>query len=492
MNITEKITVPLIESRYLSAENADRYRSIMRLFYLYYEKMRYWLYQEEIFEELKAEPYFADYTMEQCRQDLNALVGWRNLSTLQDTRNVKSIEAFKNKNFRYQMTEYSVEIERMVVRLENLFVEGASLEPALLDRLRIQIGKLEETAALESDQVHVWWNDLNHDFMRLNQNYQDYMRELNSVRAEELMRTQEFLVFKDRLIDYLRSFVQSLQMNVGKIEQHLKKADPQIVAKLLDKVTQFELSVPRMDVEVKEEQIRERMEGRFQSIRSWFVGGAGEESEAAKVFDTTNEIIRKITRYAARISEAGNRGANRREEYQKLASLFAKCRDIREAHCLSAMVFGIEKPVHLKGDFKRETDSINSGVYEEEPLRVTIAPRVRNYKEKAKRSVIADRSKEKHEARDAVLQRERKNRDLLQEYIKDGRLIFAELPVLEPYVRDVFLLWLSKALENKSRTAKTEDGRYYTVEEREPGKRCVLQCTDGTFSMPVFTIIFEE
>lgn len=111
------------------------------------------------------------------------------------------------------------------------------------------------------------------------------------------------------------------------------------------------------------------------------------------------------------------------------------------------MVFGIEKPVHLKGDFKRETDSINSGVYEEEPLRVTIAPRVRNYKEKAKRSVIADRSKEKQEARDAVLQRERKNRDLLQEYIKDGRLIFAELPVLEPYVRDVFLLWLSKALE---------------------------------------------
>lgn len=492
MNITEKITAPLTESRYLSAENADRYRSIMRLFYLHYEKMRYWLYQEEVFEELKAEPYFADYTMEQCRQDLNALTGWKNLSTLQDTRNVKSIEAFKNKNFRYQMTEYSVEIERMVVRLENLLVEGASLEPALLDRLRIQIGKMEETAALEADQVHAWWNDLNHDFMRLNQNYQDYMRELNSVRAEELMRTQEFLVFKDRLIDYLRSFVRSLQMNVGKIEQHLKKADPRMTAKLLDKVIQFELSVPRLDTEVTEQQIRERMEGRFQSIRSWFVGTSGEESEAAKVFDTTNEIIRKITRYAARISEAGNGGANRREEYQKLASMFGKCQDIREAHCLSAMVFGIEKPLHLKGDFHRQTDSINSGVYEEEPLCVTIAPRVRTYKEKAKRAVIADRSKEKQEAKTAVLERERRNREVLQAYIKDGRLDFAKLPVLEPYVRDVFLLWLSKALENKSRTAKTEDGRHYTVEEQEPGKRCVLQCTDGSFSMPAFSIIFEE
>ena len=492
MNITEKITAPLTESRYLSAENADRYRSIMRLFYLHYEKMRYWLYQEEVFEELKAESYFADYTMEQCRQDLNALTGWKNLSTLQDTRNVKSIEAFKNKNFRYQMTEYSVEIERMVVRLENLLVEGASLEPALLDRLRIQIGKMEETAALEADQVHAWWNDLNHDFMRLNQNYQDYMRELNSVRAEELMRTQEFLVFKDRLIDYLRSFVRSLQMNVGKIEQHLKKADPRMTAELLDKVIQFELSVPRLDTEVTEQQIRERMEGRFQSILSWFVGTSGEESEAAKVFDTTNEIIRKITRYAARISEAGNGGANRREEYQKLASMFGKCQDIREAHCLSAMVFGIEKPLHLKGDFHRQTDSINSGVYEEAPLCMTIAPRVRTYKEKAKRAVIADRSKEKQEAKTAVLERERRNREVLQAYIKDGRLDFAKLPVLEPYVRNVFLLWLSKALENKSRTAKTEDGRHYTVEEQETGKRCVLQCTDGSFSMPAFSIIFEE
>ena len=255
MQITDKLMKPLTEVKYLNADNVSRYRCIMRIFFDNYEKLHYWLYQEDVFEALKRDPHFEDYRMEQCQQDLAMLTEWKNLNTIQDTRKVASIEEFKNKKFRYQMSEYSVEIERLVIRLENLFVEGASLEPALLDRLRIQIGKLEETAALESDQVHVWWNDLNHDFMRLNQNYQDYMRELNSVRAEELMRTQEFLVFKDRLIDYLRSFVQSLQMNVGKIEQHLKKADPQIVAKLLDKVTQFELSVPRMDVEVKEEQI---------------------------------------------------------------------------------------------------------------------------------------------------------------------------------------------------------------------------------------------
>ena len=42
----------------------------------------------------------------------------------------------RTKKYRYQMTEYSVEIERLVLRLENLFIEGASLEPTLLERIR--------------------------------------------------------------------------------------------------------------------------------------------------------------------------------------------------------------------------------------------------------------------------------------------------------------------------------------------------------------------
>ena len=42
-----------------------------------------------------------------------------------------SIEELKQK-YRYQMTEYSVEIERLLLELENLFIEGASPEPTLL------------------------------------------------------------------------------------------------------------------------------------------------------------------------------------------------------------------------------------------------------------------------------------------------------------------------------------------------------------------------
>ena len=87
------------------------------------------MYQEEVYAQMKEDPYFAEYRPEQCLQALTTLTEWKNLNTIQDTRKVTSIEEFKNRKYRYQMAEYSVEIERLVVRLENLFIEGASLEP---------------------------------------------------------------------------------------------------------------------------------------------------------------------------------------------------------------------------------------------------------------------------------------------------------------------------------------------------------------------------
>lgn len=490
MKVTEKLIKPVMETRYLTVDNADRYRSIIRLFYLNYEKLKYWLYQEEIYEELREDEYFSEYTPEQCQQDLKALTEWGNLLTMQDLKKVSTIEEFKNKKFRYQLSDYAVEIERMVVRLENLLVEGASLEPTLLERIRRNVARIPEIPGRPREEIYTWWTDLNNDFIRLNQNYQDYMRDLNSVKAEEMMQTKEFLLFKDRLIDYLRSFVKGLQMNGGVIEKLLRQADGEALAFIFEEVTEYELAVPRLDMEIDRRQIMDKVTGRFESLRAWFVDRDGHGAEAGKVFDTTNEIIRKITRYATRISEQSNVGANRREEYKKVAEIFGKCRSLGEAHRLSAMVFGVEAPVHIRGDFVRGTESINSGVYDEEPFEILIQPRVRTYKEKTARSSIRNYEAEKEEIKRREMERLLEEQRLLSGFIVDGCLDFASLPVIGPQVRDTFLLWLSKALEQKSRRAKTEDGSVYEVREPEHGETCELECTDGTFLMPAYRLIF--
>ena len=76
MRIQETERKPMTEAKYLNVDNTDRYRPIIRLFYLKYEKLKYWLYQEEVYEELKEDAYFREYTPEQGQQDLAAVTAW--------------------------------------------------------------------------------------------------------------------------------------------------------------------------------------------------------------------------------------------------------------------------------------------------------------------------------------------------------------------------------------------------------------------------------
>ena len=483
MQVTDKLTKALTEAKYLNADNVSRYRCIMRIFFENYEKLRYWLYQEEVYAQMIQDPFFADYKPEQCQQDLTMLVEWKNLNTIQDTKKVSSIEEFKNKKFRYQMSEYSVEIERLVLRLENLFIEGASLEPTLLERIRMNIARFPQMAEEDINKVYTWWNDLNN---------QDYIRDLNSVKAEEMMHTKEFLVFKDRLVEYLRNFIKGLQRNVGVIEEDLRTLEAGNKQQVFEKIVQYELLIPRMDVEVSRELLEEKTKGRFQSIYDWFVSSNGEENEAGKLFDATNEIIRRITRYAAQLSEKNAFGANRREEYRKVAELFLKCEDVQQAHRMSAMVFGLERPYHLKGDLVRETDSMNQGVYEESPFEVMLKPRVRTYREKSGRSAIRESTEEKQRTRRQMIEKQREDMRRLRELESDGKIDFSTLPVIESHVREILLKWISDALENPAGAATTEEGRHYMLDMSRKEERCVVHCEDGNFTMPRLAIVFQE
>ena len=74
----------------------------------------------------------------------------------------------------------------------------------------------------------------------------------------------------------------------------------------------------------------------------------------------------------------------------------------------------------------------------------------------------------------------------------EGRIDFSRLPVIEPRVREILLKWLSDALENWDYTARTEDGRVFSLDMTYADERCVVRCEDGNFTMPKLSIVFQE
>jgi len=84
------------------------------------ERMREFLFPEEVYEYIKGLQGFEDYTEEQLYQDLDQLVKWNNLVAIQETNRARTIEEFKKKCFRYQCTPSAPTYPLSEERLEKL------------------------------------------------------------------------------------------------------------------------------------------------------------------------------------------------------------------------------------------------------------------------------------------------------------------------------------------------------------------------------------
>lgn len=478
------------ETSYLSAPNASQYRTIMRIFYQEYEKMRFQLYKEDVLELLHRNPDFEDYGMDQLKEALDNLIRWKNLTPIQDPGRVYTIADYKNKQYRYVMSEYAVEIERLTVRLENIFVESGNLSTNLFVRLERSLEETDEMEGKSHKEINEWWSNLQEDFKRLNQNYQDYLREFYSGKSDKLMKSVEFILHKDRFIQYLNEFIQEMQKASRHIARLLNQKSGQIEGRLLEKVIRSEMEIPHALSELRgnmEESIRENVWGKWNSLKRWFLDEPERECESHKILMITNDIIRNMIQNAALILQMQNWGMSRKDDYRKFLELFLNAGTLEEAHKISAHVFGIQNIEHLKENGVRETDSINSGVYDEAPFAYLLKPHTKAYRERRRQSGFGDKTLEKLQQRMAHLRRLEGEKELVMRYIRDGRLDLAAIEdVIPDTVRITFLNWISQANMNSRKIGRTEYGQEFRL-VRKAGT-CVLHCEDGDLTMPAYVL----
>jgi uncharacterized protein (TIGR02677 family) len=488
--LDEKIFKQVDEVKYLAVENTWRYRPIIRILYKFHIRYKYWVYKEEIYEELKKYEEFKDYTLENLKYDLDFLVENKNLVTLQDAKKVKTIDEFKNRQFQYQLSPYTMEIERMIMHLENMPTQNkASLESTLIESFREKLQMFQSIKDEDNKAVYNWWTSLSDDFKRLNENYQDYIKSFYSPKAEELMKTEEFLIYKERLIQYLKEFIKEIQLNVFKIEKILKMIKEEDVKTVIIKTLEYEKSIPRMDFDIDDEEYIQTNLDRWKYILDWFISDGNKISDCEKIMDITNEIIMKTTRYAAQISERRNSSANRKVEYRKLMELFYNAADLDEAHRLSAVTIGMFNMRHIKGNTLRQTESINSSIYEENAYEYVLKSKNRKYREKVAKTPIKDKTLKKKELQKEILNRIQREKEIIESLIEDDKIEFKKLPVITAFQRNTLLRWLSRANNNKSKRSKTEYGRDYEVILLDNHK-ITIECEDGTLIMPNYMLKF--
>ncbi|MBN8208911.1 TIGR02677 family protein [Bacillus sp. NTK071] len=482
------------EATYLTADKAWSYRPILRYFYIQHERMREFLFPEEVLEYLQGFEEFEGYSMEALQQDLDSLVKWGNLLASQEQRKAKTIDEYKKKSFRYQCTPYTVEFERMLMNLENMGESfGGSLERSQFERLYHVLSNINATISGDkkesNEECAQLWNDAIFYFKQITQNTSDYMAYIHSEEVAERMKTDAFLAYKDQFTTYLRDFIIALQRTALQIQDLLRNVDTQLLRPFFRQVTQHQDQTFRFETEQSYDPI-EDLEAKWINLKTWFLGNKHGESEFERLQSRTNEAIRRITRVVQRLGERNQQFKSRKNDYLHLAKWFDGLQDIEEAHQLSSVAFGVFHTRHLQIDHV-PTEDIYFDIWDEKPMEHRTNPRIRQYREKTRAGAIEDNKEKIERMKRLHLEQRQREKKVIENYISESEIRIKELPIVEPHVRKLLLSWLGKALAREDRTVKTEFGRKVAVTVHE-GECVALHSNDGVLEMPDVTFRFVE
>jgi uncharacterized protein (TIGR02677 family) len=496
-----EISKPLIETSYLTAQNVGRYRAIMRFFYDQYQHLRYWLRPEDVYDGVlalaTAGEYlneFGGYTPEQCQKDLDALVTWKNLVPRHDGGHSNSIEEYLRKRFRYQMTPYAVEIERMVAGLEKLRGFGGSLEPSHFEEIASALLEIETARGnFAPGKALNLWRVIYQAFDNLTRGAADYIASLQTNKAEELMLTETFLVYKSSLTSYLQDFVKGLQREAPRIEATLRKLPGEYRSVFFSCLQADQAAVPQLDEEPlpEEEQIR-RIEQDWDNIIRWFCGTGGQRSEVTFLEQRTRDTITRVVHYARRIQERQQSGLSRRHELEHLGLWFFSLTDINTAHTLAANAFGLYRARRFQGMETKSTESTGISMWEEPPNRYALRSRSRQRLRDNGVTPIISKAADIERARSVHFQEQEYERALLHNFLAAGKVRISDMQTIDPLVRNRLLSWIGACHANKSRRARIAEGVVVKVENPADECRAVLHSSDGDLEMPDYTLHFQS
>lgn len=222
------------------------------------------------------------------------------------------------------------------------------------------------------------------------------------------------------------------------------------------------LSIPRLDQTFTAEELAARYLNQWDGLHAWFLGQGGRDSDLIYLQDTTNETVRRMTRFAQRLGEKHHNFKSRKKDYQHLAHIFAGCSDLQEAQKLSACVFGLFHTRHLWA-LEKDTEDIYQEIWDIAPSEAILKPRVRTYREKTKPQAVVSFPEEKAKTlKEYLLEKEAEQR-LINSVVENKRIVLKNVVISDPYLRKTLLDWISKSLGNKDGLAKTQTGHKFRL-----------------------------
>lgn len=479
----------LWSANYLVVDNVTRYRKIMRYFYKRHRQMQGSLYRPDILKMMREE-YASDYGELEVDQDLGFLVEWGNLQRQQEMIRPKSIEEYRNKNFRYQITGEGILVEEMVYQITN---HKNATRGALDEKGIRNLYELLQQFVTGNGEIVELWQQIRAEFRKIGEDTANYIGYITSPEIDSRMKAEQFLIYKDKFVNYLRDFISSIQGLYHPFINIINKLDMIDKEPIIDGVFQKEQEIPTMDG-ISREEVAEQVLGEFEALRNWFIGTNGRPSEYENLMDQTNQMITKITGLIYYYSQEMHQYQSRKKDYLQLAKWFQQAENLEEAQKMYGGIFGLEHSRHFFVSEGSDATSNRENSWEVEPGRLYLNKRGRGARQERKAlGFNLNRAHQKQQVNDFqadIMQQKAK----LVSYFVEGVLDFSEIEILDPQSRTVFLKWITaafamhmpdrKAVEATILQQVSTEFDFKMEVEIHPNERISVSCVDGNLEMP--------
>ena len=478
------------ETAYLNAtNNVGRYRLIMQYFFNQHRQMNMLLYRDDVLGYMQKE-LEASYGEREVDQDLEQLYQWGNLSRRQEMGEPKSIEEYKNRRYRYQITEISIQIEEMLERLQAVSGRNqGSLDKNIFQEFLKQVTKLNGSELFDEEETYQLWEEIVRLFSSIQRNTSNYMGYLSNEAIDNYMQTEKFLVYKDQFVQYLRDFIVAVQDIQYQIEYQLMQISENAQHSLFESVLAHERKIPRIDeVPVDRERIKSEVIGIFHSMKRWFIDSGEKDSEFSVLIRLTEQMIRKMTGLIQQLSGQFKQYQSRRKDYLKIAQWFDEAESLDEGAARFASIFGSMTWKHYYG-IEPVEGTKNEDIW-------TLQPEVLPLESRSRKQMVSQRmitytvDRELKELQSQRIAEEKRDlQDKIEEYIHDGEIQLVEGLQISSEIRGIFLQWISNSLSN-DRSALEDEGiimtdlGYQLAIRIYPETRITIFSEDGSLEMP--------
>jgi uncharacterized protein (TIGR02677 family) len=338
------------ETRYLTAERAEHYRLLLRVFD---ERQR-----AEYATQLSLQDVFIavgatqpGWTIDRCKHDLDQLVAWGNLERCFDrTARHASIDSFRAPAVVYRATPFSLALER--------FLAAQQLADEQVGRFRhddlialmeafTQLDGLLATAATEANDRSVahTWSRAEALFQRMERDAARYLRSLEATGERAGTDVAAFQSYKASVVSYVQSFVSQLSDAVIRMQALFERwaatgAEQRLAACLLASAAPTPWPRPL-------EQREAEATNQVRALAAWCSPGAGADHLVQRARAEVATVIMR----AHALSEQAHGRAGYVEDLDAVARAALVAPDVQAASRLASAAVGHESLSSLPASF---------------------------------------------------------------------------------------------------------------------------------------------